>query len=203
MLGRDSYPIRLPQAPPASADGAPLRHLQDAAINPTIKAAGLVHRLREARPTMRLVRPEEAPAPTRTVPPALPTPSPKPQARPSSPSITDPADPRWVLALRTAESLQGTILGPEKRERLVKVGKMMGLTAFDANLVIAIVQDQARRGYAPEYCATAGEPQLAMVPLPKRELSDDEARTRRIGIICGVITILVGLEIIILKWLFS
>lgn len=120
-----------------------------------------------------------------------------------SATITDPTDPRWVLALRTAESLQGTILGPEKRDRLVKIGKMMGLTAFDANLVIAIVQDQARRGYAPEYCPTAGEPQLAMVPLPRKELSDVEARTRRIGIICGVISVLVGIELVVLKWIFS
>lgn len=126
------------------------------------------------------------------------------QPSPASPGIiTDPTDPRWVLAIRTSESLQGTILGPEKRERLVKIGKMMGLTAFDANLVIAIVQDQARRGYAPEYCPTAGEAQLAMVPLPKRDASETEARTRRIGIICGVISVLVGIELMLLKWLFS
>lgn len=126
------------------------------------------------------------------------------QPRPASPgTITDVTDPRWVLAIRASESLQGTILGPEKRERLIKIGKMMGLTAFDANLVIAIVQDQARRGYAPEYCPTAGEAQLAMVPLPKRELSDVEAKTRRIGFICGIISVLIGLELVLLKWLFS
>ena len=82
--------------------------------------------------------------------------------------ITDTADPRWVLAVRTAEQLEGTVLPPAKRERLLQVGRMLGLTPFDANLVLAIVQDQARRGHAPAYCAAAGEPQLRMVPLPTR-----------------------------------
>jgi hypothetical protein len=82
-------------------------------------------------------------------------------------AITDTADPRWVLAVRTAEALEGAILPPEKRERLIRLGRVMGLSPFDAALVIAIVQDQARRGYAPAYCPTAGESQLRMVPRPR------------------------------------
>ena len=105
--------------------------------------------------------------------------------------------------MRTAESLQGSILGPEKRQRLIKLGKILGLTAFDANLVIAIVQDQARRGHAPSLCPSAGEGQLAMVPLPRPGESDAEKRVRRIGVITGVIMLLVGLEMMILKWIFS
>jgi hypothetical protein len=78
------------------------------------------------------------------------------------------ADPRWVLAIRVAESLEGTILSPERRRSLIRMGKVFGLTAFDANLIIAIVQDQARRGYRPEVCPRMGEAQLRMVPLPRR-----------------------------------
>ena len=210
-----------------------LHYLQtgsDVALPPSaaeLKAADLIHRLREERPRLRLVRgdtdrievaPTAAPQPNSTASTAADAPRHRPAtslrsparppsaARPTSPSaptITSPSDPRWVLALRTAESLQGPILGPERRDRLVKLGKLMGLTAFDANLVIAIVQDQARRGHAPALCPTAGESQLAMVPLPRSMDAKLDARTRRIGIITGVITLLVGIELILLKWLFS
>ncbi len=196
MASRDRLSFR---PGPAADEGRPAHP----ALPPGHRAKALMNRLRPAAPGMRLVRPEpdEAQAsPPRTERAAKPAVS---VANGTSATITDPTDPRWVLALRTAESLQGTILGPEKRDRLVKIGKMMGLTAFDANLVIAIVQDQARRGYAPEYCPTAGEPQLAMVPLPRGEMSEVEARTRRIGVICGVISVLVGIELIVLKWIFS
>ncbi len=112
-------------------------------------------------------------------------------------------DPRWVLAVRVSESLEGTLLSPQKRERLVRLGKMLGLSPFDANLVIAIVQDQARRGYAAEYCPTAGEPQLRMVPLPNLADSDKARRARRVMHICFIITGLIGFELLILKWFFS
>lgn len=81
--------------------------------------------------------------------------------------ITGATDPRWVLAIRTAEVLEGDILPPAKREALMKTGKMMGLTAFDCSLILAIVQDRARRGIPPENCPAAGESQLALVPLPR------------------------------------
>jgi hypothetical protein len=82
-------------------------------------------------------------------------------------AIADHADPRWVLAVRTSVEMQGSLLAPERREKLVDLGCRMGLSPFDANLVIAIVQDQARRGFAPEHCPTAGEAQLRMVPKPQ------------------------------------
>ena len=81
--------------------------------------------------------------------------------------MTGPSDPRWVLAIRTAEQLQGDILAPDRREKLQRVGKLLGLTPFDVSLVIAVVQDQARRGHAPEHCPTAGQAQLCMVGLPQ------------------------------------
>ena len=143
--------------------------------------------------------------------PEIATPSPTKEDRRShddhAPRIGQPIegmhDPRWVLAVRTAEALEGSVLAPQKRERLVRLGKVLGLSPFDANLVIAIVQDQARRGYAPEYCPTAGEPQLRMVPLPSLADSDKAQRAQRIMRICFIITGLIGLELLILKWFFS
>ncbi len=80
--------------------------------------------------------------------------------------VSDPHDPRWVLALRVSESLDGEVLPPERRERLLKLGRVLGLTQFDAALVIACVQDQARRGVEPQMCPRAAEPQLRMIAKP-------------------------------------
>ena len=72
-------------------------------------------------------------------------------------------DPRWVFALRVSELLQGDILRPADRQNLLRLGGVLGLNTFDANLVIAIVQDRARRGQGPQ-AATAT---LALVPKPR------------------------------------
>lgn len=61
----------------------------------------------------------------------------------------DATDARWVLAIRVAEAIEGgraAILTPERRQRLLRLAVKMGLREFDANLVIAIVQDAARTG---------------------------------------------------------
>lgn len=118
-------------------------------------------------------------------------------------ALTGVTDPRWVLAVRVAESLQGDVLVPEKREVLLKLGRMMGLSPFDANLVIAIVQDQARRGYAPEYCPTAGEPQLRLVPHPGvNAFAARHAGPRRVLRIAMLIAAALALELFLLRWLF-
>ena len=117
------------------------------------------------------------------------------------PPIEDPTDPRWVLALRVAEQLQGPILPPDRRERLLRLARVLGLSVFDANLIIAIVQDQARRGTLPGQCARAGEPQLRMVPLPDRPAwwSGLVAPSMRIPLLVAA---LVTLELLMLAWLF-
>ena len=61
-------------------------------------------------------------------------------------------DARWVLAVRATQSLEGGragVLSPEKRRRLIAFATGMGLRPFDANLIIAIVQDAARTGAGP------------------------------------------------------
>lgn len=118
-------------------------------------------------------------------------------------ALLGPTDPRWVLALRVAEQLQGTVLSPESRERLIRTGKTMGLTPFDANLVIAIIQDQARRGFAPERCASAGAPMLRMVPLPRPTDRFVGSFTRQGFWVAGALVVgIVILEVMLLKsWL--
>ncbi len=58
----------------------------------------------------------------------------------------DPTDPRWVLAVRAYAQLQGSTLTPERRIRVLKTAEHLGLRVFDANLIIAVVQDHARSG---------------------------------------------------------
>jgi hypothetical protein len=111
-------------------------------------------------------------------------------------------DPRWVLAIRVSEQLEGTILRPDKRERLVKLGKLLGLTAFDANLIIAIVQDQARRGYEPSYCPTAGEAQLAMVPMPNAARRAAGQVRHKTMCIASIIAAAITAEVFLLWWFF-
>lgn len=70
----------------------------------------------------------------------------------------DAADARWVFACRVAASMEGgrsAILRPEARDRLLSQATRLGLRQFDANLVIAIVQDSARCGQEPLGLATA------------------------------------------------
>jgi len=57
-------------------------------------------------------------------------------------------NPYWRLAGNVANALDGTLLAPERRERLLQDARRLGVREFDANLVIALVQDCARRGEA-------------------------------------------------------
>lgn len=60
-----------------------------------------------------------------------------------------PGDVRALVYRAAAESIEGgaaAILRPEKRRAIVDLATSKGLRPFDANLVIAIAQDEARRG---------------------------------------------------------
>ncbi len=58
----------------------------------------------------------------------------------------DPTDPRWVLAARTYSQLDGAALSPSRREKIMKLAEQFGIRSFDANVIVALVQDRARRG---------------------------------------------------------
>ena len=65
-------------------------------------------------------------------------------------AITQPGDGRWVLAVRAAESIENGTLSDEKQKRLVKLGKLLGLTTMDTQSIITIIKDCAQQGVAPE-----------------------------------------------------
>jgi hypothetical protein len=76
-------------------------------------------------------------------------------------------DPRWVLAARAYAQLQGATMTYDRRQRVMQTARRLGLRPFDANLIIAIVQDQARRGKGlPE---AAGS--IALIEQPRRRRS--------------------------------
>lgn len=59
------------------------------------------------------------------------------------------ADARGTLVLRIEESLEGgraAVLRPERRRRLLRIARMLGVREFDAHLLIAQAQERARRG---------------------------------------------------------
>lgn len=80
----------------------------------------------------------------------------------------DPDDPRWRLASETALALQGDVLPFEDRRRLLGLAQRLGIRAFDANLIVAVVQDRARRGEPIE----RGAGIMAIVSAPAQPKSD-------------------------------
>ncbi|MHC4976575.1 MAG: hypothetical protein ACYTF7_08210 [Planctomycetota bacterium] len=65
----------------------------------------------------------------------------------------DEHDARVVFATRVASTLEGgraAVLRPENRARLRRMAVKMGIRDFDASLIVAIVQDAARRGESYE-----------------------------------------------------
>lgn len=71
-------------------------------------------------------------------------------ARENLASTNQPAigatDPRWVLAAQAEAAMDGSRISPERRKRLMRAARGLGVRVFDASLIIAIVQDSARRG---------------------------------------------------------
>lgn len=98
------------------------------------------------------------------------------RARADRPMIAS-TDARWVLAVRTRESLEGgaaAVLGPERRAELQRFGHRLGLRPFDISLVIAIVQDHAR---CPTESPSSLVERLSLVPGGSAEVACS-ARTR-------------------------
>jgi hypothetical protein len=91
----------------------------------------------------------------------------------------DPTDPRWLLATETQKALQGAVLAFEDRRRLLALAQRVGIRPFDANLIVALVQDRARRGEPIEAAAAT----IAMLPAgetaPVRAAAKTEPRPAR------------------------
>ncbi|HYE60579.1 MAG TPA: hypothetical protein VD997_01165 [Phycisphaerales bacterium] len=104
--------------------------------------------------------------------------------------VMGPQDARWELALEVEESIEGgraAIIRPEVRRRLVTRATERGLRPFDANLVIAVVQEGARRGER----ASVGR--LAVVG-PARE------RARPVSLMVGAVALGLAAALALVAW---
>lgn len=87
-------------------------------------------------------------------------------------SVLSPFDARLIFAQQVATNLEGgraALLRPERRRALMTQAQRLGLRPFDANLVIAIVQDAAinTHGKANVHDEPAVRASLAMVRKPQ------------------------------------
>lgn len=57
----------------------------------------------------------------------------------------DPRSPYLSLASRVQTRLQGCIISPESRASIIDDAHRLGIREFDAHLVMAVMQDRARR----------------------------------------------------------
>lgn len=106
-------------------------------------------------------------------------------------------DARRIIAARTAELLEGgraAILPPERRATLVDLAGRLGLRPFDASLIIAIVQDGARRGVSVEDTDTTDRLRLVRAAQRRRDVlwSVLLAGALALGMTVAVITWLTG-----------
>lgn len=116
---------------------------------------------------------------------------------PGNPSAS--GDLRRLFALRASQMLEGgraAIMPPESRRMLVGDARRFGLRAFEANLIIAVVQDSARRGEPPAAAAAAGVLDVIPTRPPLRE-------KRQLLVQRVVVSILMALGIlsILIRWI--
>lgn len=85
-------------------------------------------------------------------------------------------DARWVFAVRVKREVQGgraAIIAPESRKRLLRLANRLGLRDFDANLVIAIVQDDCRLyGAGSPVPSEAAKGPISLIRPAAREASE-------------------------------
>jgi len=170
-------------------------------------------------PSLRLVRDKQAPpeAPRREPDaPARPELSPARQARldrervayeNACAAMLPPEDARWLFAVRVSGSLEGgkaALLTPTKRRDLIAAAVSTGLREFDANLIIAIVQDAARRGELGDRAGrVAGvASSLSLVGAAER----NEARARRARTVKAIIATILATVlffVLMVRWLLT
>ncbi|MBA4119209.1 MAG: hypothetical protein C0513_00670 [Isosphaera sp.] len=88
-------------------------------------------------------------------------------------------DARWILAARAGEQLQGgsvAALPAESRRGLMHAAHALGMRPFEAGLVIAVVQDAARRGETLE----SARPLLGFVPARGRRAGREGSPSLRV-----------------------
>jgi hypothetical protein len=110
----------------------------------------------------------------------------------------DPNDARWKLAQETQGALQGTVLAFEDRRTLLALAQRLGIRSFDANLIVAIVQDRARRGEPLESAAAT----IAIIPAPTASVTTRARRwfTNNIALIAAVIILVMIADALLIGW---
>ena len=114
-------------------------------------------------------------------------------------------DARWLLAQSVWANLDPGCRGalaPEKRQRLITHGVRLGLRPFDSNMVIAIVQDRARRGESLGADVAAA---LGLVEAPSAPIGSSDSRARGSAEALRLLAIAAGLGLVLfavyLSWL--
>jgi hypothetical protein len=120
-----------------------------------------------------------------------------PRLRPAAGVLTaEPlatSDARWVFAARVASQIEGgraAILRPERRDRLMRTARALAIRPFDASVIIALVQDTARRGETPPGYPplTPGLAEaLRAVPGPERGAGSGQARVLGVATLAGAL----------------
>jgi len=108
-------------------------------------------------PALRLVPAHDTPEPPRTARRDI--------ARENHEAALAADDARAAFAIEVARSIEGgraALLRPEVRRSLVQAAQGKGLRPFDANLIIAVVQDAVRR----EAPVSSIDPTLRVIPRP-------------------------------------
>ncbi len=101
-------------------------------------------------------------------------------------------DPRWILAKETARVLAGAVLPHDRREGLMALAQQLGIRAFDANLIVAIVQDRARRGECLELASST----LELIPRPQGAPREPFALWITIAIVLAI-----AADAVLVSWL--
>lgn len=128
---------------------------------------------------LRLARPGETPAEPISRAPLSPTRVRIRRENQSAALLTE-HDARRIMALRVAEQIEGgraALITPEKRARLMTIARALGLRPFDASLIIAIVQDGARRGEHTD--DTRAQSRLSLIPAPPKNAVHKAARSAK------------------------
>ncbi len=106
-------------------------------------------------------------------------------------------DARWVFAVQVARSIEGgraAVLGPVRRRKLVAMAVSMGLRPFDANLIIAVVQDGVRSGEG----GLGREVEARLAFVRGADANDDHGRTVAVVLITAAIA--VGIFCVLARW---
>ena len=113
-----------------------------------------------------------------------------------------PDDIRLLMALRVSDALEGgraAVLRPERRRELVANAQAMGLRPFDASLIIAIVQDGARRGEHLDAHETTSRLKFVASPTARHH----HIRGRRLAFMVMAGTLGAAWAVALISWLLG